>query len=417
VVEVNDAWMDPHDLLRQFFGNQFGGAYPESGQRKRTVHGLGSGVIVREDGLILTNNHVVKDAAKLTVRLNDKKEYEAKVVGTDPSTDVAVIKIDAHGLPAAQLGDSDHVAVGQWVIAVGNPYELLHTVTAGIISAKGRSAIGLATYEDFIQTDASINPGNSGGALCDLDGKVIGINTAITSPSGANAGIGFAIPINMARQVMDQLVSDGKVSRGYLALLPQDIDEELAKAMHLDSTDGALVGDVTPGGPADKAGIKRGDVIVEFNGKQIKDSADLRNVVAATNPGTRVKVEVERDGHHKTLEVKPAERPTEVAQAETKNPEEAGDNIGIRVQDLTPGVAAQLGYQHEHGVLVAGVEAGSPAEEAGLQRGDLIEQVNNHDVSSVKEFKKTLSDLDSGDPALFLTRRGTHTFFVAVNAA
>jgi serine protease Do len=368
--------------------------------------------------MILTNNHVVNDAAKLTVRLNDKKEYEAKVVGTDPSTDVAVIKIDARGLPAARLGDSDSVSVGQWVIAVGNPYELLHTVTAGIISAKGRSSIGLAAYEDFIQTDASINPGNSGGALCDLDGRVIGINTAITSPSGANAGIGFAIPINMARKVMNELISDGKVSRGFLALLPQDIDEELAKAMHLDSTDGALVGDVTPGGPADKAGIKRGDVIVEFDGKKIKNSIDLRNVVAATDPGTRVKVEIERDGHHKTLEVEPAERPVNVAKAQPQSSdEETGVKIGLKVQELTPGVAAQLGYEHEQGVLVAAVETGSPADEAGLRRGDLIEQVNNHDVTSVQEFGELLNGLSDGNAAVFLTKRGDHTFFVAVKAA
>jgi serine protease Do len=367
--------------------------------------------------MILTNNHVVKDAAKLTVRLNDKKEYEAQVVGTDPSTDVAVIKIDAHALPAARMGDSDNVAVGQWVIAVGNPYELLHTVTAGIISAKGRSSIGLAAYEDFIQTDASINPGNSGGALCDLDGRVIGINTAITSPSGANAGIGFAIPINMARKVMDELIRDGKVSRGFLALLPQDIDEELAEAMHLESTEGALVGDVTRGGPADEAGIRRGDIIVAFNGKKIRSSTDLRNAVAAADPGVRVKVEIERDGHHKKLAVEPAERPVSVAEAASPGGEKAGEKIGLHVQELTPDVAAQLGYEHEHGVLVTAVEAGSAADEAGLQRGDLIEQVNHHDVTSVDEFRKTLAPLSGGNSALLLTKRGEHTFFIAVKTA
>ncbi|HER34601.1 MAG TPA: PDZ domain-containing protein [Halothiobacillaceae bacterium] len=327
------------------------------------------------------------------------------------------LRVDARGLPAAHLGNSDDVAVGEWVIAVGNPYELLHTVTAGIISAKGRSSIGLAAYEDFIQTDASINPGNSGGALCDLDGNVIGINTAITSPSGANAGIGFAIPINMARGVMDQLIANGKVSRGFLALVPQDISEDLAQAMHLKSTDGALVGDVSPDGPADKAGIQRGDVIVKFNGKDIKNAVDLRNAVAAASPGKKVELEVERDGHRKTLEVKPGERPVNVAAATNPHAEGSGAHIGVSVQELTPQVAAELGYGNEHGVVVAGVEAGSPADEAGLHRWDLIEQVNHHDISNVEEFRQSLADVGQGNSALLLAKRGQYTFFIAVKTA
>jgi serine protease Do len=417
VVELGASFGDPHDLLRQFFGESFGESFFGGSQRKQTVHGLGSGVIVSEDGLILTNNHVVKDAEKLTVMLNDKKEYEAKVIGTDPLTDVAVIKIDAHDLPSAKMGDSDGVKVGQWVIAVGNPFQLLHTVTAGIISAKGRSSIGVAAYEDFIQTDASINPGNSGGALCDLDGNVIGINTAITSPSGANAGVGFAIPINMARQVMEKLVDDGKVSRGFLALVPQDIDEALAEAMGLDSTEGALVGDVTPDGPADKAGIQRGDVIVEFNGESIANSTQLRNTVAAVDPGSRVKVVVERAGHRVELEVKLGERPTTVASNSPtrSSAEQAEQKLGVRVQPLTPNIAQQLGYDHEHGVLVAGVDPGSPAESAGLRRGDLIEQVNHQDVASVDDFTHALAGESKDGSDLLLARRGEYTFFVAVS--
>jgi serine protease Do len=414
VVETGGSPFGPNDLFHQFFGDDF---YQQFfGQRKQTIRGLGSGVIVSSDGVILTNNHVVKEAQKLTVILNDKKELPARVIGTDPQTDLAVIKIDAHDLPAAELGNSDNVKVGQWVIAVGNPFRLLHTVTAGIISAKGRSSIGLAEYEDFLQTDASINPGNSGGALCDLDGKVIGINTAISSPSGVNAGIGFAIPVNMARGVMDALLKDGKVSRGYLALVPQDIDENLAKALKLKSTKGALVGDVMPDGPADKAGLKRGDVIVEFDGKKITDSTELRKDVALAKPGSTAELTVERNGHSKHFKVKLGERPTEVAATNNNNStgENANQTLGMRVEKLTPEIAKQLGYENDKGVVVVSVEPGSPAESAGLQRGDLVEQVDNTNVASVEDFSRAVSHAEKGDSVPLLVRRGRYTFYVAV---
>ena len=272
VIVTQSPFTSPNDPFREFFGDDFFKRFfsTPGGEEKQTVHSLGSGVIVTKDGYILTNNHVVAGAQELTVVLSDNKKYTAKLVGTDPQTDVAVIKIDAKDLPAATLGNSEGVKVGQWVIAVGNPFQLMHTVTAGIISAKGRSRIGLADYEDFMQTDAAINPGNSGGALADLDGNVIAINSAINSPSGGNVGIGFAIPINMASQVMQALIAEGKVTRGYVGLLLQDLDEDLAKAMKLRSTEGALVGDVTAGGPGDKAGIQRGDVIIEMNGSKME---------------------------------------------------------------------------------------------------------------------------------------------------
>ena len=297
--------------MRQFFGDDFFKRFfgtPAQAQKK-TVRSLGSGVIVSPDGHILTNNHVVAGADKLTVILKDKTRYEAKVVGTDPLTDVAVIKIAAENLPAAVLGDSDAVRVGQWVIAVGNPFALMRTVTHGIISATGRSSVGLAAYEDFIQTDAPINPGNSGGALADLDGNVIAINSAISSPSGGNVGLGFAIPINMAKSIMAELLSKGRVIRGFLGLTAQDIDESLVKPLGLKDAEGALVSDVSRTSPADLARIRPGDVIVEFDGKTVESSTDIHNWAAATAPGTRVKIGLLRDGERVDVYATLGERP------------------------------------------------------------------------------------------------------------
>jgi serine protease Do len=316
----------------------------------------------------------------------------------------------------AALGNSDDVRVGQWVIAVGNPFQLLHSVTAGIISATGRSSVGLAAYEDFIQTDASINPGNSGGALADLDGKVIGINTAITSPSGASAGIGFAIPINMARHVMDALISDGKVSRGYLALVPQDLDENLARAMGTKATGGALVGDVMADGPADKGGVKRGDIITEFDGRKVKDSTDLRKQVAESAPESNVKMTVLRDGRTLTLKVTLGERPVNPSTEAPAEPQDndIGKGLGLDLQELTPDVARQLGYHNASGALVAQVAPGSPAEDAGLRRGDLIEEVDHKPVDSASDFARALKSAGKNDSVLLLVRRGSTTFFSAL---
>jgi serine protease Do len=421
VVTASNPFGGPEDLLQQFFGQdpfrRFFEQPSQGNQPKRTVRSLGSGVIVTEDGYILTNNHVVSGAQKLTVVTHDGKRHTAKIVGTDPQTDVAVIKIDGDHLATASLGKSDDVRVGQWVIAVGNPFQLLHSVTAGIISAKGRSSIGLADYEDFIQTDASINPGNSGGALADLDGNVIGINTAISSPSGGSAGVGFAIPIKMAQSVMDDLISNGKVSRGYLALLPQDIDPNMAKAMDLKNTNGALVGDVVKGGPADKAGVKRGDVIVEFNGKKVDNSTELRNIVAQTPPKTSVEMTLLRNGKTEHVKVKLAERPASRQEGQSGNKStEPGhyQNMGLEIQNLTPNIARQLGYENVQGVVISNVVPGSVAEDAGLRRGDLIKEVNHKKVTSVDEFDSAVAHVKKNDTVLFLIQRGENTFFVAI---
>jgi serine protease Do len=420
VVKVQSPFGSPDDPFRDFFGDDFFKRFfgtPEQQEQKRVERSLGSGVIVTKDGYILTNNHVVQNADKVTVVLNDKKSFQAEIVGKDPQTDVAVIKIKAADLPAAALGDSEKVEVGQWVIAVGNPFQLMHTVTAGIISAKGRSMVGLADYEDFIQTDASINPGNSGGALADLDGNVIGINTAITSPSGGNIGIGFAIPINMARRVMDELISKGKVIRGYLGITLQDIDDNLAKALKLKSTEGALVNEVVPNGPAAKAGIKRGDVIVEFNGQKVGDRTELRNLAAQAKPKAEVKIGLLRNGKKMEVTAILAERPidrTEEAPQKEQPEEQASKELGLSIQNLTPDIAQQLGYQNEHGVVVVDVASGSPADDAGLQQGDLIKEVNKVAIRTVQDFNRQIKGLKSGDSIAMLVRRGQTNFYVAI---
>jgi len=420
VVEQQSPFGLPDEALRDFFGDDFFRRFfdiPELKGEKRTVRSLGSGVIVSKDGYILTNNHVVENAQKLSVVIGDKKKYDAKVVGTDPRTDVAVIKINAKDLPAATFGNSDECKVGEWVIAVGNPFSLMHTVTAGIISAKGRSEVIQGAYQDFIQTDAAINPGNSGGALADLEGRVIGINSAILTPSGGNVGIGFAIPINMAKEVMEALISKGKVTRGYLALSPQDVDEDLAKALKLKTTEGSLVTDVTPGGAADKAGIKKGDFIIEFNGKKVKNTVDLLNMVAETPPGTSVKMDLIRDGQTKEVTAgvgeQPGERPERPARPEKKQ-EQANKKLGLSIQDLTPAIARQLGYQGDSGALVIDVDAGSPAEDAGLQSGDLIKEVNRVEVKSTEDFNKAMSVLKSGDTAALYVRHGQNYSYTTI---
>jgi serine protease Do len=418
-VSVSRNFGFPDDAFRDFFGDEFFRRFfgaPEQQPQRRTIRSLGSGVIVTEDGYILTNSHVVEKAEKLSVMIDDNTRYDAEVIGSDPPTDVAVIKIDAKGLKVATFGDSDNISVGQWVIAIGNPFQLMHTVTAGIISAKGRSSVGLAEYEDFIQTDASINPGNSGGALSNLNGNVIGINTAIASPTGGNIGIGFAIPANMAREVMDQLISKGRVVRGYMGVWLQDLTEELAEALDLKSSKGAIVSDIVADGPAAQAGMQRGDVIVKYNGQDIDDGTQLKNLVAQTDPGTSVKVVVIRDGEEKELTMKLGERQEEGenTRAQRKSEGTSSRKLGLDVQTLSPNIAQQLGYVNESGVVITSVISGSPASRAGLQRGDLIKEVDRKPVRTEDDFEKTIRSLQEGDVVALLVRRGQNTFFATL---
>jgi serine protease Do len=373
---------------------------PPGGFRRQ---GSGSGFIVREDGVILTNNHVVENAKEITVTLADKHEYSAKVLGRDPKTDLAVIKIDAKGdLPVAKLGDSGALQVGDWVMAIGNPFGLSNTVTAGIVSAKGR-VIGAGPYDDFIQTDASINPGNSGGPLFNEQGEVIGINSAIFSQTGGNVGIGFAIPINLAKQLLPELETKGSVTRGWLGVTIQKVTPELAKSLGIDEAHGALVADVTQDSPADKAGVKRGDVIIAYNGKKIADASSLPVLVAATPVEKTVPVEVLRNGKGKTLDVTISKlNDKEVAMEE---PTAAKGKLGLALRDLQPEERKQLSLKKDEGVVVEEVMPDSPAAEAGIQAGDVILQVNQTAVGSVAELTKAVRKAEDDQPLLFLLRR------------
>jgi len=381
------------EFFEQFFGRQFRRQQPQQQQRQPQQRKIirpvqGSGFIVSKDGYILTNNHVVEDADKIMVTLMDGRELQAKLVGTDPSTEVAVIKIDANDLHALELADSDTIEVGEWVIAIGNPFGLSHTVTVGIVSAKGRNGLGLSTYEDFIQTDAAINPGNSGGPLIDLDGKVVGINTAIVGSSG-NIGIGLAIPINMAKSIYDQLVQKGKVVRGFLGVTIQDITPDLAESFKLKDTKGVIVPDVSPDSAAAKAGLKAGDIITAFDDKPVEKAAEFQRRVAMKKPGSEVEITVLRDDKKQTLTAKLEEKPSdEQLAANIKG--RVAEKLGITAQNLTDDLAKQFGFVGQKGVLVTDVESDSPAAMAGIQPGSLIQEVNRKPVSNVKEFKEAV---------------------------
>jgi serine protease Do len=392
-----------NEFFRRFFG------IPK--QREYQRRGLGSGFILNEEGYILTNSHVVKKAEEITVTLPDKREFDATVVGTDPMSDVAVIKIEGKNLPTAELGDSGKMEVGDWVIAVGTPYGLSQTVTAGIISAAGRANVGIVDYEDFFQTDAAINPGNSGGPLVDIYGRVIGINTAIFSQSGGYQGIGFAIPVNMAKGIMESLIEKGHVVRGWLGVSIQSVTKDIADSFGLKKAEGALVGDVSKDSPADEAGVQRGDIIVSLDGKSVDTPTALKNRVAQKTVGSKVPLTVIRDGKKKTLQVKIGELKSEEQTRKPKTDSSDTAPLGIQVQELTPEIAAQLGYEQEKGVVVAGVKAGSPAAEANLQRGDLIQEINQTPVDSVKAYKNAVQ---KGEKFLLLVRRGENTLFTVI---
>ena len=405
---MGNLFNDP--FFRRFFGPGFNRFGPE---REFKESALGSGVIVTKDGYILTNNHVVKNADKITVMLSNKKKYKGKVVGTDPRTDLAVIKIDAKGLPAAKIGDSDKLTAGDMVLAIGNPFGLNQTVTMGIVSAVGRSNIGLADYEDFIQTDAAINPGNSGGALVNMKGELVGINTAIFTRSGGYMGIGFAIPSNMAKTVMESIIKHGKVIRGWLGVTIQNLTPDIAKHLGLKQKRGALITDVVKNSPAGKAGFKRGDLIIKFDGKPVTGTSELRNRVAQIHPGKIVKVKVIRNDKEKVLTVtisELAEKLTATAKKEYKNVLK-----GVYVQELTPAIRNSLNIpQALTGVIITNIDGNSPAFGI-LHQSDVIMEINKKAIKSSQDYEKMVSGIGPDDSVLLLIYRAGGYIYVTIN--
>jgi serine protease Do len=384
----------------EFFDRFFG----DTPQREFKQRSLGSGFIISADGYIITNNHVVEQVDKIIVKLSDGKEYEAKVIGKDAKTDIALIKIKAtDSLPVAETGDSDKLRVGDWVVAIGNPFGLEQTVTAGIVSAKGR-VIGAGPYDNFIQTDASINPGNSGGPLFNMEGKVVGINTAIVAQG---QGIGFAIPISMAKSILPDLKSTGKVTRGWLGVSVQDITEDIAKSMKLKDRNGALVADVFTGDPADKAGMKAGDVVTEINGKKIKDTHELLMMIAGFRVGEAVVIKAIRDGQEKVFNITVAERKDQEIAGR-----QGGNAYGMVVQEITPDIAKHLGLSVKRGVIVVDVQEGSAAEEVGIQPQDIILQINKAKIESMKDYLREIGKAGEKEGILLLIRRGRSNLFV-----
>ena len=399
-----------NDPIEEFFNRFFG----ETPPRENSQRSLGSGILISKDGEILTNYHVVRNADAIKVKLADQTEFEARLIGKDGRTDLAMIKIRRSGgnLPFARLGSSSQLDVGDWVMAIGNPFGLEHTVTAGIVSAKGR-VIGAGPYDNFIQTDASINPGNSGGPLINAAGEVVGVNSAIFSQTGGNVGIGFAIPIDLAKKVADHLRKNGKVVRGWLGIRAQDVSPQLASSLGIvRSGEMAVVTEVTEGSPAAEAGIKSSDIVVEFNGKPVPRSHDFPSVIADTPPGQKVTLKIVREKKEQTVAVKIGELPDESdasQQIEAKDAE-----IGLRVQRITPEAARRLGMNSTKGVIVVEVQPGSPADQVGVEPADVIREVNQRPVNNVKDFQLALRQGRRGDRILLLVQRGDNAVFFAV---
>jgi len=405
VATARAAKLPDDPFSRLFFGHR----------PPRRERGLGSGVIVTADGFVLTNNHVIEGAQDIRVTLADGREVRARLVGTDPKTDLAVLKLPGAGYPVVALADSSRVEVAEVVLALGNPFGLSQTVTQGIVSAVGRADLGIADYEDFIQTDAPINPGNSGGALVDARGALIGINTAIFSQTGGSQGIGFAVPVNMARQVMDQLVRRGRLTRGYLGVSLQEVTPALARGLGVSAERGVVVGDVAPDSPAARAGLKRGDVILAVDGKPVDDVGRFRNLVAGTAPGTTLKLTVLRDGREQTLDVALGETPERGPT--TAAPPSAPERPGLSVTDVTPEVAKKLGLPPGlAGALVTEVVPGGPAAEAGLRPGDVIQEVNRKPVRSAEEFARAVEQVRGRDIVVLVNRAGSTAYAVIERA-
>jgi serine protease Do len=403
--------------VEEFFGEEFFrrffGETPEREQQQRS---LGSGVIVDPSGIALTNAHVVERATDIEVVTADGKKHKAKLVGADRRTDVAVLRLQGSGpYPAAPLGDSDKIKVGDWVLAIGSPFGLQQTVTAGIISAKGRSIGQGGSFDDLLQTDAAINPGNSGGPLVNMSGEVIGINSAILSRSGGNIGIGFAIPANMARRIYTELVAKGKVTRGWLGVSIQPLTPELAKGFGLKEPKGVLLSDVISDSPAEKAGLQAGDIIIEFDGKKVDSPGDLQKVVTNANPGKGVPLTLWRDKGSKTVEIRIGETPDESVALKSNKP--GRTMLGLDVRPITPDIARQLNLRSPEGVVVVRIDEDSPAAEAGLQRGDVIREVNRQRVRTLQEYERLTKDLKDGDRITVLLQRGAQALYVAFTVA
>jgi serine protease Do len=403
---------DESDLFRQFFGGGGRqGRTPQAPEAHREG-GLGSGVIISSDGYILTNNHVVDGATDVRVTLPDRREFKAKVIGTDPKTDIAVIKIDATDLPAITIGNSSKLQVGDEVLAIGNPYGVGQTVTMGIVSATGRANMGIEDYEDFIQTDASINPGNSGGALVNDRGELVGINTAILAAgSGGNQGIGFAVPVNLAREVMDQIVTHGQVTRAYIGVTVQEVSPAIAKAIGLDGPKGALVADVSPNSPAQKAGLQSGDVILSVNGTPIQESNQLRMDISMMGTNQALKLQVFRNGKVQDLNAETAALPNQkVERASNETGGSASGIDGVSVENLNPEVAQQVGVApNTTGVVITGVDPSSAAASSGLKEGDVIQEVNHKKVTNADDFASAMQK-SKGDSLLLINRAGNKIY-------
>ena len=412
---------DPFDLFNDdFFERFFKHQRPESNKKKKFRQmGQGSGFIISKDGLILTNNHVVGDADIITVRLKDGREFKAELVGTDPKSDVALVRIKAdEDFPTVPLGDSENLELGEWVIAIGNPFGLLETVTVGVVSAKGRSNVGIADYENFIQTDAAINPGNSGGPLLNLDGEAVGINTAIFSKSGGYMGIGFSIPMNMAILIKDQLLKTGKVTRGFLGIIIQPLTVDMAKSFGLDHTNGILVSEVAPDSPADKSGVMSGDIILELDGKVVENINEFRNSIAMTKPNQKVQLTIFRDKKVAYKDIVVGTLPDDddkwLKSGKLKN--ETSSKFGFEVQNLTPELADRFGYDIDKGVVISKVEDGSPGDYSGLEAGLLIISVNNESVKSVDDFNKAVKKSKDKSTMLLRVKGRDYSRYVLLKA-
>lgn len=416
--EQDDASGFPFEgSLRRFFGGKFGGKAP---QHERRGEGMGSGVIITSDGLIVTNNHVIEDADEIIVVLSDKREFKGLVVGTDPKSDLAVIRIKAKGLPTIPWGDSSKTQVGEYILAIGNPFGLTQTVTMGIISAVGRANIGLTDYEDFIQTDAAINPGNSGGAMVNIQGELIGINTAIFTRSGGYMGIGFAVPSNMVRSIVAKLIKSGKVVRGWLGVAIQDVTPQIATSFGLSEARGALVSEVMADSPAEKAGFQAGDVILSFGGEAVDDTNTLRHIVAKALAGDHLNVDVLREGEKIVLTVKIAVQPQNLFAKRSRSPHAVQPRLsaaldGVTVGELSPELAEQLALDVGlSGVVILKVAPGSNARAAGLRKSDLILEINRKSIRTLEDYDAVFSKIDRTNPILLLVRRQDRTLFLTV---